>query len=75
MRLYRIMQLRGAFFPMPATATSARDAAAALERCARCPRTELCDEVIRSNTSAGYGLFCPNTHYVEHLHSRSMKFT
>ena len=73
MRLDKLMRLRGAAFPDPLDVTEARDAALAAQRCLECRSSALCDDGL-----AGHGLehrlFCPNSHYIEYLRSRSLKF-
>ena len=74
LRLRMMMRLRGAWLPESLTGQPARDAAQAVKRCLTCPRVALCDELLASGRAEGYGLFCPNTHYIEHLRNRTLQF-
>jgi len=74
MRLDKLMRLRGATFADPIALAEARDAALAAQRCLECRSTSLCDEAF-SGGGLPHRLFCPNSHYIEQLRSRSLKFT
>ena len=65
------MRLRGVAASHP---VDARDAAAATQRCPQCPNQRLCDEALAAGDAKGLSLFCPNSHYVEYLRSRSLEF-
>ena len=71
-RLDEVMRLRG--ISRSRLAAEGMDAAAAAKRCMECPRKQMCDEAIRAGDTSALSLFCPNTHYVEYLRSRSLKF-
>ncbi|MCD6041458.1 MAG: hypothetical protein K0R40_1061 [Burkholderiales bacterium] len=73
-RLQRLMRLRGTVARRPLDAAEARDAAAATQRCLQCPNQRLCDEALAASDAKGLSLFCPNSHYVEYLRSRSLEF-
>jgi hypothetical protein len=75
MRLPKMMLLRRAYLPQPMTTAATADLLAARDRCARCYHSRLCDEVLASGRSEGYGLFCPNTHYIEHLRGNALRFS
>ena len=71
-RLEEVMRLRGiSRTPLEA---GGPDAAAATKRCMECPRKEMCDEALRAGDPSALSLFCPNTHYIEYLRSRNLKF-
>ena len=73
-RLQRLMRLRGAAASHPLDAAEARDAAAAVQRCAQCPNPRLCDEALAAGDAKTLSLFCPNTHYLQQLRSGSLTF-
>jgi hypothetical protein len=67
-RLDRVMRLRGAMeSPGP-------DAEAAARRCANCGFTALCDEALAASDVKALALFCPNSHYIQQVRSRSLRF-
>jgi hypothetical protein len=68
------MYLRGAALSLPLNPADARDAAAAQERCARCPNKRLCDEALASSDANSLSLFCPNSHYIQQVRSASLSF-
>ncbi len=74
MRLDKLMRLRGAAFAEPMELAEARDATLAAQRCLECRSTALCDEAF-SGGGLPHRLFCPNSHYIEQLRGRSLKFT
>jgi hypothetical protein len=65
-----MLKRRGAGLPEPPDA----DAQAALARCAACPHTALCDELLATPGNGGYRAFCPNAHYVERQCEDGLKF-
>jgi hypothetical protein len=69
-RLEAMLRRRGAALPQIPDA----DSLAALERCASCGSTALCDELLASAGNGGNRSFCPNTHYVEALRQRGLAF-
>ena len=73
-RLQRLMRLRRAATSHPLDAAEARDAAAATQRCLKCPNQRLCDQALAAGDAKGLSLFCPNTHYIEYLRSRGLTF-
>jgi hypothetical protein len=74
MRLQTMMRLRRARLPHPFTRAAGADFAAARERCARCPHTGRCDELLSGGRSDGYGAFCPNAGYVERLRAPAASY-
>lgn len=69
-RLLAMLRRRGATLPNPPDA----DALAAVRRCAQCPHTALCDELVATPGSGGSRSFCANAGYIEQLRSRSLTF-
>ena len=74
LRLREVMRRRGAMLPEPLTSSAVRDAALAARRCAECNHQAMCDELLRAGRSTGYGLFCPNAHYIEQLRKDTLSF-
>lgn len=74
-RLEEMMRLRGAVLTDPLSEADAHDLALATQRCLQCRRKDLCDERLAAGNSTGYGLFCPNTHYIERLRGSSLRFS
>jgi hypothetical protein len=72
--LEELMRRRGALLPQPLTKADAREAALAARRCLSCNSKALCRELLRANGCQGYGLFCPNTHYIERLRRDTLTF-
>jgi len=73
-RLDRVMRLRGAFLPDPLPPTAARHAEDARQRCLACRLKKLCDETLAAGKPEPFSLFCPNTHYIEHVRNRILRF-
>jgi len=74
LRLVELMRLRSAYLPDPLAPAAARDFEQAKLRCLACGYRELCDERLQAGANNGYGLFCPNSHYIEQLRAASLKF-
>jgi hypothetical protein len=74
-RLMEVMRLRRAYLPDPLSREAARDLEEAKQRCAACMRKTLCDELLASGAKDGFGLFCPNHHYIQQLRSSSLTFS
>ena len=74
LRLVEMMRLRKACLPDPPTPFAARDFDGAKRRCLACSNKRLCDERLEAGTSDGYGLFGPNSHYIEHLRADGLRF-
>jgi hypothetical protein len=74
LRLHEVMRRRGAAPPEPMTEATAHDAALAARRCTVCGSQALCDELLAAGRSEGYGLFCPNAHYIEQQRNRNLDF-
>jgi hypothetical protein len=74
LRLHEVMRRRGARLPEPFSPGTARDAALAARRCVTCGSQALCDELLRAGRSSGYGVFCPNAHYIEQLRKDTLWF-
>jgi hypothetical protein len=70
LRLRDMMRLRHARLPQPLSGIGTEDYERATKRCLACPSKTLCDELLECGNAQGYGLFCPNTHYIERLRHR-----
>jgi hypothetical protein len=74
LRLFEVMQLRGAS-PAKAPGPSAkRDLRHAAAQCVECHYTKLCDELIDCGAREGYSRFCPTAPYIEQIRCRSLRF-
>jgi len=74
LRLAAMMQARGARLPDPLSPEQKLDLEKAAQRCEECNAKKICDEVLKSGTTAGYSRFCPNAPYLEQLRSRALEF-
>ena len=66
LRLSLVMRLRG----VPASLAAAPDAGA-VARCHECRMRSLCDEALAAGDPRAFGLFCPNTHYIQQVRGQT----
>jgi hypothetical protein len=69
LRLLAMLRRRGAVLPL-----GDADAAAALDRCAACQASALCDDYLAAADANAYRGFCPNSAYIEHLRHSCLRF-
>ncbi len=74
LRLVEVMRLRQAYLPQPPTAEAERCFEEAKRRCLACNFKKLCDESLAAGRQAAFGAFCPNTHYIQHVRTASLRF-